>query len=447
MTTDTIHHIDPTTLTLAANVRADARLDATFLDSIRERGVLEVITATRLPDESLQVLRGQRRTLAAQRVGLPTVPVRVVDDVDEAGRIVDQLTENVHRADMRRGEVRDAVAQLALIGVPAHQIAQRVAISKADVAAAVGVAGDERAKAAMDGHDLTLEDAALWVEFAGDDVALAALDRAAEKGHPLAHAAERLRRSAPHRAAVAARVAELVDDGLPGVARDTVVRWGSEIVGMVDQQGVTVTEETAPLMPGARLAVFSRNEWASSEKPRLDECWIVDDPAEAGLMSSWEWRSAHGDGREAAAAAEKEAEAAARAEAKRAADERTAAWEAVTTVRRAWIRDNIANATRLPKGGEAMLLELLGNLPHAPLLDEWGVDLEAECDRIAAGGGWRAQRVLVLALTAALSGWEATMSNPSVWVPLHADRTLRDLQSWGYDLSELEAELVDRAQS
>lgn len=123
--------VDPATLVIGANVRVDTHPDAKeFAASIRARGVLEVITAHVDDDGSLVVQRGQRRTVAAAEVGTPsgTVPVRVVERPEEADRIVDQLTENLHRAQMRESEVRDGVEQLALLGVSAAQIAKRTAV-------------------------------------------------------------------------------------------------------------------------------------------------------------------------------------------------------------------------------------------------------------------------------------------------------------------------------
>lgn len=48
--TGTLEHLDPQTLLIADNVRDDAALDAHFLASVREHGVLQPITATRSAD-------------------------------------------------------------------------------------------------------------------------------------------------------------------------------------------------------------------------------------------------------------------------------------------------------------------------------------------------------------------------------------------------------------
>ncbi|GEL25064.1 hypothetical protein PSU4_40180 [Pseudonocardia sulfidoxydans NBRC 16205] len=67
--------VDPATLIFAANVRVDARLDAGFVNSVREQGVLQPIVAHRDSEGGLVVRFGHRRTLAAIEAGRAQVPV------------------------------------------------------------------------------------------------------------------------------------------------------------------------------------------------------------------------------------------------------------------------------------------------------------------------------------------------------------------------------------
>ena len=73
----TLEHLDPQTLELETNVRDDAALDADFVASIKEHGVLNPIAAVRGHDGVVRVRAGQRRTLAAREAGLTSVPVYV----------------------------------------------------------------------------------------------------------------------------------------------------------------------------------------------------------------------------------------------------------------------------------------------------------------------------------------------------------------------------------
>ena len=162
-----VYEVDPATLTIGTNVRTDVRERDEFAQSIKAVGVLEPITAYAGEDGALVVYRGQRRTVTATKVGTPTgtVPVRVVQRPEDAERIVAQVSENVHRTAMREAEERDAIEQLALLGVSAAQIAKRTAIRREQVDAALTVAKSQTAKERMDTSGLTLTQAAALAEF------------------------------------------------------------------------------------------------------------------------------------------------------------------------------------------------------------------------------------------------------------------------------------------
>lgn len=126
---------DPATLELEVNTRLDANLDPHFCASIRDHGVQEPITARRRASDGTLVVRtGQRRTLAAVRVGLRQVPVIIAaepavedcDEVDTTGedyragqteRIVEQLVENQHRRAITDAEEVTAHQQLLGLGL------------------------------------------------------------------------------------------------------------------------------------------------------------------------------------------------------------------------------------------------------------------------------------------------------------------------------------------
>lgn len=96
-TPGTIEHIDPQTIDVTTNVRTEATLGKEFIDSIRANGVLQPVVAYR-DSEGVHVHYGQRRTLAAQMLGLATMPVYVVvvDEADTAQRIIEQLVETTN---------------------------------------------------------------------------------------------------------------------------------------------------------------------------------------------------------------------------------------------------------------------------------------------------------------------------------------------------------------
>jgi ParB family chromosome partitioning protein len=68
--------------------------------SISKRGLLSPLTVRPIAGNKYEVIAGQRRLLACQKVRLDPVPCLVRDDVDDTDAVAISLVENVHRADM-----------------------------------------------------------------------------------------------------------------------------------------------------------------------------------------------------------------------------------------------------------------------------------------------------------------------------------------------------------
>ena len=172
--------IDPATLTIDANVRADVRLDTAFLASIKEHGVIQPVVAHRTGDGGVHVLYGQRRTLAAVETAQPLIPVYVVDSLTEADRLAKQVVENDHRQALTDKDRAEAFHQLSLLGVSAAQIARKTGAKKTTVETALKVrANDTATKALAEGW--TLEQSAALEEFSDDADALASLQEALDE--------------------------------------------------------------------------------------------------------------------------------------------------------------------------------------------------------------------------------------------------------------------------
>ena len=70
-----------------------------LMESIKDRGVLEPVLVTP-KDGKYLLLCGERRYLAALKLGLPTIPVRILDAITQKDEILAfQLTENLQRED------------------------------------------------------------------------------------------------------------------------------------------------------------------------------------------------------------------------------------------------------------------------------------------------------------------------------------------------------------
>ncbi|KAA1250757.1 nuclease [Mycobacterium simiae] len=181
----TIEHVDPHALILDANVRDEAALDARFVASIGEHGVLIPIAAVRGEDGRLRVRAGQRRTLAAREAGLPTVPVyvRTAAEADETAQLVARVTEQIVENDQRR-QLTDAqrargIQQMIDAGVSIPRVAKKLSVPKDTVKAAAVVAKSDAAMRGLAEGQFSLDEAAAITEFEDMPGALSRLTQAA----------------------------------------------------------------------------------------------------------------------------------------------------------------------------------------------------------------------------------------------------------------------------
>ena len=85
---------------IRSSVDAEGESFKALMESIKDRGILEPALVTSKGDKYL-LLCGERRYLAAQKLGLPTIPVRVVNTITQKDEILAfQLTENLQREDL-----------------------------------------------------------------------------------------------------------------------------------------------------------------------------------------------------------------------------------------------------------------------------------------------------------------------------------------------------------
>lgn len=482
-----LYDVPPGDLMIGSNVRTDTRGDAKeFAASIQARGVIEAITAYPDPEGGLTVLRGQRRTLVAAKVGTPggTVPVRVVAAPDEADRITDQMVENLHRASIHERETRDGIEQLALLGVSAAQIVKRTAVARPVVDAALAVTAHQASKARMDEQEMTLEQAAIFAEFEDDPDAVAALTTAwaSRWDRPrLAHVAQRLRDERAEHAALRAEVERLRTDGLPVLDPGDVPADARRLVlnALRDADGNPVPEDQWPTTPGA--AVMVTVEWDDGPQPQDEDgepveptrvylpVWVCTDPDAAGLHHASGQRlatnTAHPEvesdeargAREAGEQAQREAESAER----RRVLANNKEWRSAEVVRREWLT-GLCSRRVVPKDGEALIARaVLGreySLSHA--LEHGHALLPTLLGINAPEGVYRSSaqvcaRVLAQATTpkaatmrtlaAVLAAWEErsgvhTWRNPGPWDAA----IMAALIGWGYPASDVERLLVSR---
>jgi ParB family chromosome partitioning protein len=114
--------------------------DAAELDelaaSVRERGVVQPILVRRAPgtDDQFEIIAGERRWRAAQKVGLHDVPV-VIHDVSDAEALELAIIENIQRADL--SPVEEALGYQQLVDDHTYsqaQVAEVIGKSRSHIA-------------------------------------------------------------------------------------------------------------------------------------------------------------------------------------------------------------------------------------------------------------------------------------------------------------------------
>lgn len=183
----TLEHLDPGLLDIGDNVRDDAALSKSFIASIAENGVLVPITGVRDPENAgvVRVRNGQRRTLAAREVGLPTVPVYVLpagaaDTGEETiDRIVHQIVTNDQKQDLTDAQRARGIQQMIDAGMSVTKVAKKLSVAKDTIKAAETAAKSTTAMDALASGQLNLVEAAAITEFEDLPGALARLLNAA----------------------------------------------------------------------------------------------------------------------------------------------------------------------------------------------------------------------------------------------------------------------------
>ena len=216
-----VAQLHPDALDIGENVRDSVDLSQTpdFVESIRENGVLEAISAVRTADGAIVVRDGQRRTLAARETGLASIPVVIYPDTEgsDKARAVDrigkQITANRHREGLTAAQHTRGVAQMLEFGASITKVSKTLAMDKKDVKAQAAVGKAEAARAALDAGQLDLAHAAVVAEFeeAGDTDAVEKL--LTTRSYDFDHVAERLRGLREEREAYALAAAPFAEKG------------------------------------------------------------------------------------------------------------------------------------------------------------------------------------------------------------------------------------------
>ncbi len=109
--------------------------------SIASRGILQPLLGMKASESRVQLVAGHRRLQAARELGLPRVPVVLVDHLSEEDTVIDAVIENIQRHNLEAWEEGVAYAQLAgEFGWTHDEIGRKIGKSRAYVSTRIRAA-------------------------------------------------------------------------------------------------------------------------------------------------------------------------------------------------------------------------------------------------------------------------------------------------------------------
>ncbi len=441
----TLEHIDPSVLVLEANVRPSAPVDKDFVATIKQFGVLMPVLARRDEHGNVLVRAGQRRTLGAREAGVASIPVYITNADDQtAARIIEQIVENDQRKAITDGDRAAAYQQLAFEGLSVATIAKRVGVKRATVEAGIAVAENATAATAIHQHELTLDQAAVLIEFEGDDATVANLiEVATENPGGFEHAAQRARDDRARTQAITAAQDEAAGRGFVVLERQPST-WEKDdhtsIQELATAAGERATVEDIADIEGR--AVFVSTDWQGEVLTRY--YLPTDGFKEAGFKKV----AANGEVRQPMTEDEKAERKVLIANNK--------AWKSAETVRRAWLA-GLVNRKTLPKdaarfvgrGLTEFAADAARGTQNGNVLAHEFFDVERSGyyspDKLAAiieATPTKAVHVSLAVVLGAIEGGTSvnTWRNPD----RAAAAYFAQIAAWGYPLSEVEQIVIDK---
>lgn len=421
-----------------ANPRRELGDLTELVESIRAHGVRQNLLVVPHPGTSgrYRVVIGHRRAAGAREAGLEHVPAVVDVDLDETGQRELMLLENVQRSDLTPVEEADGYQGLLDLGLDEKEIAKRTGRSRSTVAARLRLRSlPEPAREKVHTHQATLDDAErlLAVAELAPDVAAELTERSF--GTPdFAHAAQRAIDNARREAERQAVVDGLVAAGVRVVEADPEAYWNpprgvkklSDLTAEAPKAGRAITDaldvETHRSCPG-------HVAWLSAYRPEAE--YGCDDWKAQGHHDRWATPKSAG---------EPDTDRKAVVETNRAA-------LAAEAVRREWLTEFLTRK-KLPADALVYAADIL-----TTAYSDWFRDrdiahqlLGITADDAKTWSTTSPARATAYMVALAAGRVEAQMPKGFWRASSTAHRLhLRWLQSWGYQLSDVEQSVLDAA--
>lgn len=480
--------LSPDELKIGDNVRQNPDI-SDLVDSIRTDGILVPLTGRK--DEStgdVTIREGQRRLLCARELGLSVVPVfvKAKTDEDDAAqtneRVTEQIITNERRAKLPTSDLARGVQEMLTVGKLKQQdVAERLHITKAEVAKAAKVGRAQGALEAADDLQLSMEEAVILAEFEGNEDAVAEL-REEDPSH-WKHTAARLRAQAKEQAEYSKITAPYAAQGFTILDRDfycyslaaspegyqrsdnlttadgAAVDVDTHIVPNAAQWAVHLVQRRVRVhMHSGEVIPSTQIDWRAKEDERAEDgkvhrnlvndeyrwcpVYYTNQMAELGLKGT---RAARGG------SGEPDQDAEARRRERRRKIELNKHGDAAIEVRRQWIKDTLLSKRTAPKGAVAFIARQLStsrdlltrNKAEATARELLGHKVcESELSELPEGAEGRATVILlgqVLGALEAITPRDAWSRQPGTYsFSTQSKEYLTYLAAHGYQLAEIE---------
>ncbi|SLE99925.1 transcriptional regulator [Mycobacteroides abscessus subsp. massiliense] len=264
--------VNPHELDLGKNVRENPEYEdyAHLIPSIKANGMYHPILGHRNDEgDTITVIDGQCRVLAAREIGLPDVLVLLQPHTDktlaarEADRIIEQIETTRRRSLTDMQVVRGMQELFKTRAVKNADVSARLGLSDKEVTKYRKLTKSDTAIEAMEDNQLSMEEALIIAEFEGNDEALARLARAS-RGN-VQYTAARIRNEAKERAEYAEAAKPYTDAGFTVLDidddpdNDEGYVLSEDLVNQAD--GEPVTQEQIDANP-AHWSVQLWRDWA-----------------------------------------------------------------------------------------------------------------------------------------------------------------------------------------